>query len=287
MLFIARQSIFAASPGYPHHSPFSRCGADAQAGGAKLMVAVSDPSGAVIPEATVTVLGLDEATEGRRQSRPARPRRTDRSVAKGSCPAATRSARSSRGSNRAAAGVRVNRRRQQARRRPAAQEHGGIGHRRRRQSGGRSRPSRAFGLNVTQEQIQALSDDPAEMAAAVERHRRPRRDLPRRQLRGPAAAAQVADQVDPRHARSVRGRDRAARIDVRRRHHAARRRADSRRRELVVPRRLDERQEPVHADQGAGADRAATASTSAARWSSRRAISRCRSTGRASTPRRT
>ena len=80
------------------------------------------------------------------------------------------------------------------------------------------------------------------------------RDRPRRQLRGPATAAEVADQVDPRHARSVRRRDRAAGIDVRRRHHAARHRSDSRRREFVVPRRIDEREEPVHADEGTGAD---------------------------------
>ena len=58
--------------------------------------------------------------------------------------------------------------------------------------------------------------------APVERHRRSRRGHPRRQLRGAAAAAEVADQVDSRHARSVRRRDRAAGIDVRRRHHAAR-----------------------------------------------------------------
>ena len=103
------------------------------------------------------------------------------------------------------------------------------------------RASNAFGLTVTEEQIQALSDDPAEMAAAVERHRRPRRDHPGRQLRRPAAAAQVADQVDPCHARSVRRRDRAAGIDVRRRHHPAGHRPDSRRREPLVPRRLDER----------------------------------------------
>ena len=67
-----------------------------------------------------------------------------------------------------------------------------------------------------------------------------RRDHPRRQLRRAAAAAEGADQVDPRHARPVRGRSGAARVDVRGRRHPARHRAAARRRQLLVPRRLDD-----------------------------------------------
>ena len=108
------------------------------------------------------------------------------------------------------------------------------------------------------------------MAAAAGRHRGPRRDSSRRQLRGPAAAAEIADQIDPRHPRSVRRRDRAAGLDLRRCHHAARCRPGPRRREPLVPRRLDERARTSSRRRRRRADRAATASTSAARSSKER-----------------
>ena len=58
-----------------------------------------------------------------------------------------------------------------------------------------------FGSALTREQIDALSDDPNEMRAAAAGHGRSRRRHPGRQLRRRRSAAQVADQVDPRHAR--------------------------------------------------------------------------------------
>ena len=61
-----------------------------------------------------------------------------------------------------------------------------------------------FGTVMTREQIEALSDDPDELRRQLDGHRRARRQDPHRQLRGPRPAAEGADQIDPRHPRSVR-----------------------------------------------------------------------------------
>ena len=61
-----------------------------------------------------------------------------------------------------------------------------------------------FGTVLTREQIDALSDDPDELRRQLMDIAGPRRQDPGRQLRRPRSAAEGADQVDPRHARSVR-----------------------------------------------------------------------------------
>jgi hypothetical protein len=136
----------------------------AQTSGArgKLIVTVSDPSGAVIPDATVTIVGLDAASKAVAVP----PAKT---VANGSVtfegllpgrysisaeftgfdPGVLRDVRVNRGDNRhvvvlplknLAESVTVGGENQAA-----------------------DRASRAFGLNLTQDQIQALSEDPAEL----------------------------------------------------------------------------------------------------------------------------
>ncbi len=82
-----------------------------------------------------------------------------------------------------------------------------------RTSAASDRRGSPFGTVLTREQIDALSDDPDEMRAAAAGHGRPGRRHPGRQLRGRAAAAEVADPDDPHLARCVRGRE-----PLRRRH---------------------------------------------------------------------
>jgi len=132
----------------------------------KLIVTVADPSGAVIPEATVTLIGLDETTK-------ATPIPSMKTTDKGL--ATFENLSLGRYSIRAefsgfelglVSDLRVNR---------GDNKHvlvlplknlnesvtvGGANQ-------AADRASRAFGLNVTQEQIQALPDDPVEMARQI------------------------------------------------------------------------------------------------------------------------
>ena len=98
-----------------------------------------------------------------------------------------------------------------------------------------------FGSAMTREQIEALSDDPDEMAQQLQDIAGGNAVDPRRQLRRRPPAAEVGDQGDPHHARRVRGREPLRRRAVHRHHHAARHRAAPHQPEHAVPRRLAER----------------------------------------------
>ncbi len=146
------------------------------------------------------------------------------------------------------------RRRQQARRRAAADEARGQRHRRPRHAGGRGRSAHV--------RVRPGADQGADRgavrrsggdAAADRRAGRPRRDHARGQLRGAAAAAEGADQVDPRRPRSVRGRSGAAGQHVRGDRDAARHGPAARLVQLRVPRRLDDRPQPLHGPPRPGA----------------------------------
>ena len=120
-----------------------------------------------------------------------------------------------------------------------------------------------FGTAMTREQIEALSDDPDEMAQQLQDMAGPTPCCASTASRGPAAA-EGADQVDPHHPRRVRRREPLCRRPVHRHHHAARRGAAPRRRQLPLARRIDERAQSAHHDKGPGADAELTAATSAA-----------------------
>ena len=132
---------------------------------AKLLVTVADPSGAVIPGATVSILGEDAATKGVTPAPVEGVRQRPRDASRTCRSAATRSWRSSRGSSPASSrtfalksgdnkhvvilkiksveqSVQVSQDRQAAAANPRA----------------------AFGTTLTTEEINGLSDDPAEMA---------------------------------------------------------------------------------------------------------------------------
>jgi hypothetical protein len=142
-------------------APFPAVAQTAQRG--RLTITVADPSGAVIPEVTVTLIGLETSTKSHRNSagkddgqRGRELRRPDRRPlqrsgrVRGFEMGLLRDFRVNRGDNKhvvvlplqgLAESVTVGAANQAA-----------------------DRASRAFGLTVTQEQIQALSDDPDEMA---------------------------------------------------------------------------------------------------------------------------
>jgi hypothetical protein len=128
----------------------------------KLIVTVSDPSGAVVPAATVTVLGLDPATKAAAVP-PAQTRDSGSVTFEGLVPGRYSiqaefagfdvgrlpDVRVNRGDNKQAIVLPLKTLAESVSVDAAAQA--------------ANRASRAFGLNVTQEQIQALPDDPAEM----------------------------------------------------------------------------------------------------------------------------
>jgi len=129
---------------------------------ARLIVTVSDPSGAVIPAATITVVGLDPATKA--ATVPAAQTRDNGSATfdglvpgrysiaaefPGFDPGLLADVRVNRGDNKQSVVLPLKALTESVSVDAAAQA--------------ANRASRAFGLNVTQEQIQALSDDPAEL----------------------------------------------------------------------------------------------------------------------------
>jgi hypothetical protein len=133
-----------------------------------LVVTVVDPSAAVIPEATVTITGIDDATK----SASVQPAKT---TAKGTAtfdnllpghygiraefpgfdPGSLADVRVNRGDNRQVVILKIQN----------LAESLTVG--RDTQAAGADRASKAFGLTATQEQIEALSDDPAEMAKQI------------------------------------------------------------------------------------------------------------------------
>ena len=106
------------------------------------MVTVSDPSGAVIPDATVTIVGLDDALKSVTIP-PAKTVASGTATFEGLTPGRYSIKAEFPGFELGLLrDVRAEPRRQQAHRRPAAQEHGRIGDGRRRESGSRSRQPR-------------------------------------------------------------------------------------------------------------------------------------------------
>ena len=128
----------------------------------RLIVTVSDPSGAVIPAATVTVVGLEDASKAAVVA-PAQTRDNGSVTFEGLVPGrysisaefagfevgVLRDVRVNRGDNKHAVVLPLKN----------MSESVTVGG----ENQAASRASRTFGLNVTQEQIQALSDDRAEM----------------------------------------------------------------------------------------------------------------------------
>ncbi len=128
----------------------------------KLVVTVSDPSGAVIPAATVTLLGLDEATKAGPVA-PAKTLDNGSATFDGLVPGKysisaefdgfelglLRDVKVNRGDNKHVVVLPLKNMAESI-------TVGGVNQ-------AADRAGRAFGLNVAQEQIQALSDDPAEM----------------------------------------------------------------------------------------------------------------------------
>ena len=101
------------------------------------------------------------------------------------------------------------------------------------QAGAADRRSDAFGSVLTREQMDALSDDPDEMQRQLMDMAGPGAILRIDSFEGRAAAAEVADQVDSRHARSVCRREPQRRLVLRRGHHPAGHRAHSHRRQTT------------------------------------------------------
>jgi Carboxypeptidase regulatory-like domain len=133
-----------------------------------LVVTVVDPSGAVIPEATVTVAGLDEATKtaalapakttanaGAAFPRLVPGRYSIHAEFPGFEPGTLPDIRVNRGDNKQTITLRIQNLSESL---TVARD---------AQAAGADRASKAFGLTVNQDQIQALSDDPAEMASQI------------------------------------------------------------------------------------------------------------------------
>ena len=101
------------------------------------------------------------------------------------------------------------------------------------QAAAAERNTLAFGSALTREQIDALSDDPEEMRRQLLEMAGGDALIRVDSFEGARAADEVADQVDPHHARPVRGREPQRRRPVHRHHHAARARRDPRRGQLA------------------------------------------------------
>src|SRR5713101_5740760 len=131
----------------------------------RLIITVADPSGAVIPDATVTIVGVDNATK---VADVPSAKTTDKGVATfdglvlgrysiradftGFEMGLLRDVRVNRGDNKHIVVL------------PLKNMSESVTVGRDTQAAAADRGNKAFGLSVTQEQIQALSDDPAEMA---------------------------------------------------------------------------------------------------------------------------
>jgi len=128
----------------------------------KLIITVSDPSGAIVPDATVTIVGLDDATKGATVP-PAKTGANGAATFEGLVPGRysvtaefagfdlglLRDVRVSRGDNKHLVVLPL-------KNMTEAVTVGGEGQ-------AANRASRAFGLNLTDDQIQNLSDDPGEL----------------------------------------------------------------------------------------------------------------------------
>jgi hypothetical protein len=136
--------------------------AQAQGARGKLTITVSDPSGGVIPDATVTILPLDEANKATTIA-PAKTQPNGAAAFEGLVPGRysitaefagfelglLRDVRVNRGDNKHVVVLPLKN----------MTESVTVGG----ENQAASRTSRAFGLNVTDDQIQALSDDPSEL----------------------------------------------------------------------------------------------------------------------------
>ena len=159
----------------------------------------------------------------------------------------------SRFRDRSAPGHSPRPRRQQARGRPAAEGHVRIGHGR-PGSAGRRLDALLARIRPDARADRRVVGRSGRDAAAVERSRRTERHDPRGQLRGWPTPAQVADQVHPHHARSVRGRKPLRRRPVHRHHHPAGRRAHPRQRQLRLQRQRAQRPDGLHPEEGPRAE---------------------------------
>ncbi len=143
--------------------------AQAPAPRGNLIVTVVDPSGAVIPEATVTIAGLEDGTKTTVVP-PAKTTPKGAVTFEGLAPgrysvsaefpgfetgSASATSGSDRGDNKHVVVL------------PIQNLAESVTVARDAQAAGADRASKAFGLTVTQEQIEALSDDPAEMAQQI------------------------------------------------------------------------------------------------------------------------
>ena len=146
-------------------------------------------------------------------------------------------------------------RRQQADDRAGDPEADRRDHGRTGQAGGGGRCARCtFGSALTREQIDALSDDPNEMRAAAAGHGRPGAVIRVDSFEG--GELPPKSQIKSIHVTrdTLRRGEPQRRRDLHRHHHAAGHRRAARRRALQPARRLAERPQPVHADEGTGAD---------------------------------
>ena len=142
--------------------------AQAPAPRGKLIVTVVDPSSAVIPEATVTIAGLEDATKATAVL-PAKTTPKGAVTFEGLAPGATASVQSSQGLKpdpfpTSGSGPGDNKHVVVL---PLQNLAESVTVARDAQAAAPIAASRAFGLTATQEQIQALSDDPAEMAQQI------------------------------------------------------------------------------------------------------------------------
>ena len=128
-----------------------------------------------------------------------------------------------------------------------------------------NRASTSFGVKLSDDQLDGAVGRSGRAGAPAQGDGGPERDYPRRQLRRHAAAAEIADQVGARHARSVRGREPEPGRYVRRSDHGARHRSDSRRLQRQRPRQRARARETRSPRRRAPTTTSASASTWAAR----------------------
>ena len=193
----------------------------AQAARARAVVTVVDQSGAVVPDATVTLVGLEDATKAV-AIQPAKTSdkgiATIENVAPGRYSIQAefpgfelgllRDVRLRSGDNKHVVVLPIKK----------VETEVTVG---RDAQAVAADPRARFGTALTREQIEALSDDPAEMQQQLADMAGPNAILRVDSFEGLAAAAEVADQVDSHHARCVRGGESFRRRPVHRHHHAA------------------------------------------------------------------
>ena len=212
----------------------------------RLSITVADQTGAILPTANVRLVRQDGAGSA---GDPARRRLR---AGRGRVHQPARRALYRRGR---VPGVRERRHQGRARaagRKPpvggaGAAEAGGHRHGAAGRAGRRRRSSRAIRLGADARADRRAVGRPAGDAPPAGGDGGRRRGDPRRQLRGRAAAAQVADPLDSRLARRLRRGVPRGRRHLHRHHHAAGPGVAARRHADAAARRLDERPQPVHA----------------------------------------